>query len=197
MVKLNKIYTRTGDSGKTGLGNGDRVDKHAARVTAYGDVDELNAVIGVAIATMSSNKADKDMVKILQKIQNELFDLGADLCVPSEIDEQKGQRLRITTEYTNRLESSIDLLNEPLSPLTSFILPGGAQESALLHQARTIARRAERAITELYKKEQINQHILKYINRLSDLLFVMARAANTYRQHTDILWKPGDDLKSN
>jgi cob(I)alamin adenosyltransferase len=196
MVKLNKIYTRTGDDGETGLGDGSRIPKHSARVTAYGDIDELNAAIGVVITAIPINNSNQSMVTTLKKVQNQLFDLGADLCVAPDANEKEGQRLRVPPSYTKELEINIDTLNKNLTPLTSFVLPGGEKESALLHQARTIARRAERSITALNATEVVNYHVLTYINRLSDLLFVMARAANAQGELGDILWKPGEGLES-
>ncbi len=181
MVKLNKIYTRTGDDGKTSLVGGGRVSKHAKRPSAYGDVDELNSVLGMARIHCN---ADTDTQ--LARIQNDLFDLGADLAT---VDENV-PALRITDDQVSRLEGEIDAINENLEPLNSFILPGGTELAAWLHLARTVARRAERQMTELAAEEPVNAPALHYINRLSDLLFVMARHANEGGK-SDSLWVPG------
>lgn len=190
MVKLNKIYTRTGDGGQTGLGDGSRVPKHAARVSAYGDVDEANAAIGLAISSLESSVPDADLSSILLRIQNDLFDVGADLCVPESADEEPGAALRVTEAQATALEHDIDRLNELLEPLTSFVLPSGSVLAAHLHFARTVTRRAERSMTSLADLETVNPDALKYVNRLSDLLFVMARIANTNGKD-DVLWTPG------
>ncbi|HSV29289.1 MAG TPA: cob(I)yrinic acid a,c-diamide adenosyltransferase [Candidatus Omnitrophota bacterium] len=180
MVRLTKIYTRGGDKGQTSLGDGARVAKHALRVEAYGTVDEANAVIGVArLAT--EGEADA----MLARIQNDLFDLGADLCTP----EGDGPRLRVAAEQVTRLENEIDAMNAELSPLTSFILPGGSAASAQLHLARTVVRRAERLITALAEGEAINPQAIAYANRLSDHLFVLARHLNA-KGAADVLWVP-------
>lgn len=193
MVKLNKIYTRTGDNGETGLGDGSRLPKHASRVSAYGDVDEANAVIGLAIIALTADdKQTTDMVATLVRIQNDLFDLGADLCTPDKEADESTPALRITAEQVSTLEHEIDQLNSRLEPLTSFVLPGGTAGAAHLHHARTVVRRAERTMTSLATQETINQNALNYINRLSDLLFVMARAANS-GSIGDVLWTPGGD----
>ena len=181
MVKLNKIYTRTGDTGSTGLGDGSRVHKHSLRVAAYGDVDEANSVIG--LARLHCDGADDGA---LERVQNDLFDLGADLCVP------EGDGLRMTAGQVERLEAEIDAMNSALAALTSFILPGGSAAAAHLHLARTVARRAERAMTALAEQEAINPQALRYINRLSDHLFVMARHLNGDGAE-DVLWVPGDN----
>lgn len=184
MVQLTRIYTRGGDKGKTSLGSGKRVHKHDLRVEAYGTVDETNAIVGIA------RLHSKDLVDdILARIQNDLFDLGADLCCPEEKDPEYPP-LRITTEQVERLEKEIDDLNSDLSPLKSFILPGGSEIAAYLHQARTVSRRAERLISALSQAEDINPEGLKYINRLSDLFFVLARHVNDKRAK-DVLWVPG------
>ncbi len=183
MVKLNKIYTRTGDTGMTSLVGGQRVSKHARRPAAFGEVDELNSVIGLARCHAAS-KTDA----ALARIQNDLFDLGADLATAG--DEQPA--LRITTAQVHRLEAEIDTINAELDPLTSFVLPGGTELAAWLHMARTVARRAERQMTELAVEEQVNEHAMQFINRLSDLLFVMARHANNGGK-ADVLWVPGDN----
>lgn len=190
MVKLNKIYTRTGDAGQTGLGDGSRVPKHAVRVSAYGDVDEANAAIGLAISTLDPETCSTDMRPILLRVQNDLFDVGADLCVPETADEEPGAALRVTEAQIIALEDDIDRLNEHLSPLTSFVLPSGTALAAHLHYARTVTRRAERSITSLSEAETVNSDALKYVNRLSDLLFVMARIANNNGKD-DVLWTPG------
>ncbi len=186
MVRLDKIYTRGGDDGKTSLGGGARVDKHSPRVNAYGTVDEANSILGLARIT-----ADKKSDAILARVQNDLFDLGADLCRPSD-DETKETSLRISKSQIQRLEDEIDSLNEELKPLNSFILPGGTDTASWLHLGRTVVRRCERLITELATCENVNLHAIKYINRLSDLLFVLARTANENGKK-DVLWKPGDN----
>jgi cob(I)alamin adenosyltransferase len=198
MVRLNKIYTRTGDDGTTGLGNGERRPKFDRRVAAYGEVDETNSAIGLArVATASSSDADLMAIDaMLKRIQNDLFDLGADLCTPEpkKIDSRKPARapLRILMGQVEWLEAAIDRLNADLSPLRSFVLPGGAPATAALHQARTICRRAERRIVELAASEgeTVGAAAIAYINRLSDFLFVAARAAND-RGKADVLWVPG------
>ncbi|NKB45825.1 MAG: cob(I)yrinic acid a,c-diamide adenosyltransferase [Alphaproteobacteria bacterium] len=193
MVKLNKIYTRTGDKGETGLGDGTRLPKHAPRVSAYGEVDETNAVIGLAIVAINADKdLTTDLAPTLVRIQNDLFDLGADLCTPDKQTEESAADLRITPEQVTALEQDIDNLNSNIAPLTSFVLPGGTAAAAHLHHARTVARRAERMITAMAAQESINPNALNYINRLSDLLFVMARYVNK-GSSGDILWKPGGD----
>lgn len=190
MVKLNKIYTRTGDGGQTGLGDGSRVPKHAVRVSAYGDVDEANAAIGLAITSLDADENKSDLRSILLRVQNDLFDVGADLCVPETDDEEPGAALRVTEAQATALEHDIDRLNEHLAPLTSFVLPSGSALSAHLHYARTVTRRAERSMTSLSDSETVNLDALKYVNRLSDLLFVMARVANNNGED-DVLWTPG------
>ncbi|GAA0553133.1 cob(I)alamin adenosyltransferase [Rhizomicrobium palustre] len=186
MVKLNRIYTKTGDQGQTGLGDGSRVDKDALRVEAYGTVDEANAALGIArlCATGPENAPWDGM---LFRIQNDLFDLGADLCVP-EKEGEEGPHLRIQESQVERLEHEIDAMNEALAPLNSFVLPGGTALAAELHLARTIVRRAERLMVSLAKHELVGAPALRYINRLSDHLFVMSRAAN---KGDDVLWVPG------
>lgn len=184
MVKLTKIYTRGGDKGKTSLGTGKRVQKHDPRVAAYGTVDETNAILG-----MARLHCEGATDELLARLQNELFDLGADLCTP-EVEDPKYPPLRITPEQVTRLEQDIDLINQDLEPLTSFILPGGTPAAAYLHLARTVARRAEREITALAEEEAINPAALHYVNRLSDLLFVLARQMNQGGK-ADILWVPG------
>ncbi len=186
MVKLTKIYTRGGDAGQTSLGDGARVSKHAERPSAYGTVDEANAVIGLARL-----HADGAADAMLARIQNDLFDLGADLCTP-EAEAPKYPPLRIVQAQIDRLEGEIDAMNAELAPLTSFILPGGSALAAHLHHARTVARRAERDVTRLAEAETINPLALKYINRLSDHLFVLARFVNG-KGADDVLWVPGQN----
>jgi cob(I)alamin adenosyltransferase len=188
MVRLNKIYTRTGDAGDTGLGSGERRVKYDARVAAYGEVDELNAVIGLARLHTRDPVALARIEGTLARVQNDLFDLGADLCVPPAEGETGG--LRVTPAQTEALEHAIDDLNAELQPLRSFVLPGGSPASAALHQARTVCRRAERAIVLLAAKESVGASVLAYVNRLSDYLFVAARYAND-RGASDVLWVPG------
>ena len=183
MVTLSRITTKVGDQGQTALGDGSMVPKNHLRVTAYGEVDELNATLGIAIL----NVGDSFKV-VLQTIQNDLFDVGADLCVPESPDAVG--RLRITTAYVERLETALDTYLAPLTPLTSFILPGGTPASAWLHLARTVCRRAERAIVALTQSETINPQVTIYLNRLSDLLFVLARSTNDQGK-ADVLWTPG------
>ena len=186
MVKLTRIYTRGGDKGKTSLGNGKR-DKHALRVAAYGAVDEANAAIGlVRLHTADMPEADA----LLARIQNDLFDLGADLCTPDEGKDLGYEPLRILPGQVTRLEREIDAMNADLAPLSSFVLPGGVPASAHLHLARTLARRAERAITRLSRREQVSPAALQYINRLSDHLFVLGRFLND-KGAGDVLWIPG------
>ena len=186
MVYLSRIYTKSGDAGETGLGDGTRVAKDHPRVAAYGGVDELNAALGLLLAQCPGvPEAD-----LLRSIQNDLFDVGADLCVPQPAGEAAGQRLRVRPEQATRLEAAIDRLNEPLAPLKSFVLPGGAPASAWCHLARTVCRRAERDVVTLARGEAVNPQVIVYLNRLSDLLFVLARACNG-RGHDDVLWVPG------
>lgn len=184
MVKLTKIYTRGGDKGETTLGDGNRTPKYDLRVAAYGTVDEANATIGLA-RLHTINEADQ----MLSRIQNDLFDLGADLCRPEEGPNAK-KAMRIVSAQVNRLEMEIDSMNEKLDDLTSFILPGGSPASAHLHLSRTVTRRAERLISELSQRENINPQALSYINRLSDHLFQLARLHNEGGKK-DILWTPG------
>jgi cob(I)alamin adenosyltransferase len=189
MVVLNKIYTRTGDDGTTGLGSGERVKKYDVRVAAYGTVDEANAQIGVArLSTTDIPIVDA----MLARIQNDLFDLGADLCVPDRGEKLTYEPLRIVAAQVKRLESEIDQLNDDLQPLRSFILPGGSAAAAHLHVARTVARRAERLVVELQqtKGEVVSPEAVQYINRLSDFLFVAARWVNDQGK-ADVLWVPG------
>ncbi|MBI3860878.1 MAG: cob(I)yrinic acid a,c-diamide adenosyltransferase [Planctomycetia bacterium] len=186
MVYLNRIYTRTGDDGTTGLGDGTRVPKTHPRIVAYGSIDELNAVIGVALlANLPGWIAEH-----LKQIQNDLFDLGADLCVPESDQAPEHPPLRATAAQTERLEHWIDAANERLKPLTSFILPGGNAGAAHLHHARTVCRRTEIEVLKLSEFESINCQVPMYLNRLSDLLFVLARVANDDGTR-DVLWMPG------
>ena len=187
MVVLNKIYTKTGDSGETALGNGERVAKHSMRVSAYGTSDELNSAVGVARLYSQG-----DMDQRLSLIQNDLFDLGADLCRPDMEQDADAEYppLRMIASQVARLESEIDQMNEHLEPLRSFVLPGGSALSAHLHICRTVARRAERHCVQLNSAEQINADAVKYLNRLSDWFFVAARTANNDGKD-DVLWIPG------
>jgi cob(I)alamin adenosyltransferase len=188
MVKLDKIYTRGGDKGETSLGDGKRVAKHDLRVAAYGTADEANAAIGLArLHTGGEDDA------VLARIQNDLFDLGADLCTPQDGRKSEGA-LRITADQVKRLEDEIDGMNAELAPLTSFILPGGSPAAAHLHLARTVIRRCERLMTELAETETVNPEAVKYANRLSDHFFVMARWLND-KGASDVLWKPGGTQK--
>jgi cob(I)alamin adenosyltransferase len=186
MVYLSRIYTKTGDRGETGLGDGTRVPKDHPRVAAYGSVDELNAVLGLLILA-DPGQAEADL---LRGVQNDLFDVGADLCIPAAKDEAAGARLRVRPEQAARLESAIDRLNERLQPLKSFVLPGGKPLAAWCHFARTVCRRAERDVVALSHVEAINPEVVVYVNRLSDLLFVLARVYNNNGQD-DALWQPG------
>ncbi len=202
MVKLNRIYTRTGDDGTTGLADGSRVSKDDLRVECYGTVDEANAAVGLAhvaclrgVAAAGGLPADERLAEIgrvLARVQNELFDAGADLATPIVAAEKPGSRLRLTSAQTERLEHDIDGFNERLAPLTSFVLPGGSEASAALHLARTIVRRAERLAVQLIAKDPqgSSAEAVRYLNRLSDLLFVLARAANRDGAQ-DVLWVPG------
>lgn len=186
MVTLTKIYTRGGDKGQTSLGSGDRVAKHDLRVAAYGTSDEANSVIGI-VRLHTSGIADE----MLSRIQNDLFDLGADLCTPEGANKSEGA-LRVVSEQVSRLETEIDVMNKDLADLTSFILPGGSPASAYLHLARTVSRRSERLMTELAETEPVNPEAIKYMNRLSDHLFVLARYLNDSGK-ADVLWVPGSN----
>jgi cob(I)alamin adenosyltransferase len=191
MVYLSRIYTKSGDGGETGLGDGTRVPKDDPRVAAYGTVDELNAVIGLLLTQQSAPEPD-----LLRLIQNDLFDVGADLCVPAGAEEAGGRgRLRVQPEQAARLESAIDRLNAPLAPLNSFVLPGGSQAAAWCHLARTVCRRAERDVVALTRTAKVNPQVIIYLNRLSDLLFVLARVCNRNGQD-DVLWVPGKSVVS-
>lgn len=187
MVVLNKIYTRTGDKGTTALGNGDRVAKFDRRVTAYGTSDELNAAVGVARL-----HAVGDMDAALMRIQNDLFDLGADLCRPDMAKDAEAEYppLRMASSQVARLEEEIDAMNADLQPLRSFVLPGGSALAAHLHVCRTVARRAERLSVELAQQEDVNTDAVTYLNRLSDWFFVASRVANNNGKD-DVLWVPG------
>jgi cob(I)alamin adenosyltransferase len=186
MVYLSRIYTRTGDQGETSLGDGSRVPKNHPRVAAYGSIDELNAVLGLLPAA----GPDSAEAELLRSIQNDLFDVGADLCRPQPAEEMPGQALRLQPGQADRLERAIDRLNAGLAPLRSFILPGGQPAAAWCHLARTVCRRAERDVLSLAQTEAINPQIIVYLNRLSDLLFVLARVYN-HQGQDDVLWVPG------
>lgn len=191
MVKLDRIYTRGGDRGETSLGDGTRVAKHGPRIAALGDVDEANAALGLARAALENAEEEEEengLVQILAEVQNDLFDLGADLAVPER--EGTGDRLRIRSGQVARIEAEIDVINGGLSPLRSFVLPGGSEAAARLHFARAVVRRAERSVAALAAAEAVNPQVLAYLNRLSDLLFVMARTANDDGA-LDIPWQPG------
>ncbi|MCP4781498.1 MAG: cob(I)yrinic acid a,c-diamide adenosyltransferase [Hyphomicrobium sp.] len=192
MVVLNKIYTRSGDAGTTALGSGERVAKHALRIAAYGTVDETNASVGVASVHLAGD--DSGLDAMLLRIQNDLFDLGADLCVPDRGEKLDHESLRINDAQVERLEQEIDQMNAELKPLRSFVLPGGTPAAAALHVARTISRRAERLMVELaaMPDETVSASALKYINRLSDFFFVASRYAND-RGKSDVLWVPGQN----
>lgn len=189
MVKLTKIYTRGGDGGKTSLGDGTRVPKNAVRVAAYGAVDEANATVGLA-RLYTGGAADE----MLARIQDDLFDLGADLCTPgdgfAESDDTGGTALRVTGVQVARLEREIDEMNGDLAPLSSFVLPGGSAAAAHLHLARTVTRRAERLMIALMETEPVNPRAIEFVNRLSDHLFVLARHLND-KGRKDVLWRPG------
>ncbi len=193
MVILNKIYTRTGDKGTTALGTGERVKKHAIRISAYGTVDETNACIGLVRQHTASTEA-RPVDEMLARIQNDLFDLGADLCAPDNGEKLEYTPLRVTQAQVDRLESEIDQLNSELHPLRSFVLPGGSAAAAALHLARTVSRRAERLIVELsdIENEPVGDAVIKYINRLSDFLFVAGRYLND-KGEKDVLWVPGQN----
>lgn len=194
MVRLSKIYTKTGDRGRTMLGDGTTVPKHVVRVEAYGSVDEANALVGVVVASIKGKDAlHREIREELMRVQHDLFDVGADLCLPIAKSEDEDQpRLRVTQAQIDRLERSIDRYTEELAPLDSFVLPGGAELSAHLHVARTVVRRAERCVAHLAEEQgpETNELALVYLNRLSDLLFVQARAANGWGKN-DVKWIPG------
>jgi cob(I)alamin adenosyltransferase len=186
MVYLSRIYTRTGDAGDTGLGDRTRVAKDHPRVNAYGSVDELNAVLGLLL----SLRPQPAEASLLRSVQNDLFDVGADLCLPRADGEQPGARLRVRPDQATRLEGEIDRLNAGLQPLSSFVLPGGEPAAAWCHLARTVCRRAERDVVTLARAEAVNPAVVVYLNRLSDLLFVLARFYNKCGAG-DVLWEPG------
>ena len=185
MVRLSKIYTKTGDDGTTALGDGSRLPKHHRRISCYGTVDELSSYLGMAI---SEGSIGEGLKQTLRDIQNDLFDLGSDLCVPGSA----GDAQRIPHDYVERLESLIDSHNDQLEPLNSFVLPGGSRTAAWLHMARCVCRRAERLVVKLWlvDGEKVNDEVVRYLNRLSDLLFVLARCENNQGQD-DVLWVPG------
>jgi cob(I)alamin adenosyltransferase len=191
MVVLNRIYTRTGDDGTTALGDGERRKKYDLRIAAYGTLDEVNAATGIARLHTAD---DPSLDAVLSRIQNDLFDVGADLCTPGKGKGPGGARLTVTAAQVTWLEAEIDRLNAELSPLRSFVLPGGSAAAAYLHLARTVCRRAERLIAELMEKphESVAPEVLKYVNRLSDLLFVASRYANA-KGARDVLWVPGQN----
>lgn len=197
MVKLNKIYTRTGDDGTSGLVDGSRLSKSAARMHAIGDVDETNSALGIAISALEQGGFDRDLIANLRRIQNDLFDLGADIATPAENDGDfapSPMRLRIIDAQVDWLEMAIDAANEQLQPLTSFILPGGNMAAAHMHLARAVTRRAERALVAAAQDAPINPAALRYLNRLSDYLFTLCRLINAQGQGGmpgDILWIPG------
>ena len=191
MVVLNRIYTRTGDAGETALGTGERVSKAHLRIQAYGTVDETNATLGIVRLHTGAHECDK-LDHLLARIQNELFDLGADLCVPDTGKDLGYEPLRILPKQYERIEAEIDELNAELSPLRSFVLPGGHPAAAHLHLSRTVCRRAERLIVELasHEGEHVSEGAVAYVNRLSDFFFVASRWANA-RVGGDVLWVPG------
>jgi cob(I)alamin adenosyltransferase len=191
MVYLSRIYTKTGDTGDTALGDGTRVPKDHPRVAAYGSVDELNSILGLLLA----QQADLPEVELLQSIQNELFDVGADLCAPLPPKSEVDKRLRIRPHQAERLEKAIDRLNASLQPLKSFVLPGGSLAAAWCHLARTVCRRAERDVVTLARTEPVNPQVIIYLNRLSDFLFVLARVLNS-NGSLDVLWVPGKTMQS-
>lgn len=192
MVVLNKIYTKTGDDGTTALGSGERRLKFDLRVNAYGTVDETNACVGMV--RLHTGDSDPDLDRMLSRIQNDLFDLGADLATPETEEKLEYEPLRITDGQVERIEADIDALNKGLNPLRSFVLPGGSPASAPLHLARTVSRRAERLIVELAEKpgEHVNPAALRYMNRISDFFFVAGRVVNN-NGADDVLWVPGEN----
>ncbi|MBO6724210.1 MAG: cob(I)yrinic acid a,c-diamide adenosyltransferase [Rhizobiaceae bacterium] len=192
MVVLNKLYTRTGDDGTTALGTGERRNKHDLRIEAYGTVDEANSCIGIARAAFGDEQAELDA--ILSRIQNDLFDLGADLATPDTGEKLEYEPLRIVASQVERVEKDIDALTRRVKPLRSFVLPGGHPAAAALHLARTVARRAERVMVELSGRtdERVSAEAIRYINRVSDLLFVAARVVNDNGE-ADVLWVPGEN----
>lgn len=190
MVKLNKIYTRTGDNGTTGLVDGSRRSKSDARMGAIGDVDEANSALGIAISALERSNYDAECIAGLRRIQNDLFDLGADIATPGEDFAPSQMALRIVASQVDWLETAIDAANDQVGPLTSFILPGGSESASALHLARAITRRAERGMVAAGEAESLNPLALAYINRLSDYLFVLSRLVNK-GQGGEILWVPG------
>lgn len=192
MVVLNKIYTKTGDDGTTALGSGERRFKFDLRVNAYGTVDETNACVGMV--RLHTAESDPDLDRMLSRIQNDLFDLGADLATPETEEPLEYEPLRMTDAQVERVEADIDALNKGLSPLRSFVLPGGSQAAAQLHLARTVSRRAERLIVELAEQpgEHVNPAALRYMNRISDFFFVAGRVVNN-NGADDVLWVPGEN----
>ena len=191
MIVLNKIYTKKGDDGKTELGDGNRIEKFSTRVEAYGTVDEVNSVIG----TVTCLSINTELKTALERIQNDLFDLGADLCLPENENETLAyEPLRVRKEQVSRLESEIDAMNKSIEPIKSFVLPGGTEIAANFHLCRTVCRRAERRVVKLMETEQINREALIYLNRLSDWFFVAARKSNNNGKG-DILWKPAENQK--
>lgn len=190
MVKLNKIYTRTGDDGTTGLVDGSRVSKSDARLHAIGEIDEANCALGMAVQQLETDEGQDALVSDLRRVQNDLFDLGADIATPGTSFEPSPMELRIIPEQVAWLEAAIDAANEQLPPLTSFILPGGSAAAAHMHMARAISRRAERALVSAAQSVSINPQAIQYVNRLSDYLFVLCRLINASRGG-DILWVPG------
>ena len=192
MIVLNKIYTKKGDDGKTELGDGNRIEKFSTRVEAYGTVDEVNSVIG----TVTCLSINTELKTALERIQNDLFDLGADLCLPeSENENLSYEPLRLRKEQVSRLETEIDTMNKSIEPIRSFVLPGGTEIAANFHLCRTICRRAERRVVKLMETETINLEALIYLNRLSDWFFVAARKSNDNGKD-DILWKPANNQKA-
>lgn len=191
MVYLNRIYTRSGDDGTTALGTGERLPKTALRIRAYGAVDELNSSLGI----VSTQVSQAPYSQWLRQIQNDLFDVGADLCVPAESEASNADALRVQSASSERIEGWIDQVNEKLQPLTSFVLPGGTPTAAHLHHARTVCRRAEIEILQLHESEPVGKPLRQYINRLSDFLFVLARHFNSDGSQ-DILWTPGTGQQS-
>tara|TARA_B100000073_G_scaffold346308_1_gene357414 strand:+ start:1530 stop:2108 length:579 start_codon:yes stop_codon:yes gene_type:complete len=189
MIKINKVYTGAGDKGRTRLGDGSLTPKHSIRVDAYGNIDEANSAVGLVISELRDNSEHDELVVFLMRVQSDLFDLGADLCKPIMERNTENNRISITEEQVKSLENKIDEYNASLDTLNSFILPGGKYSAAQSHLARTIIRRAERSITKLSEDEPINPYIIKYINRLSDLFFVIARILNNSGKN-DVLWEP-------
>jgi cob(I)alamin adenosyltransferase len=190
MVYLSRIYTKSGDTGETSLGDGTRVPKDHPRVTAYGSVDEFNATVGILRSMMAHEPQASTHLDLLRDIQNDLFDVGADLCRPEAADEPSGKHLRVKAEQVARLEAAIDHLNAALEPLRSFVLPGGRPSASWCHLARTVCRRAERDVVTLTRTERVNPQVIIYLNRLSDFLFVLARVCNDNGRQ-DTLWVPG------